>query len=287
MAICILGGKEGFLRKTLSTKLASLGQTVAIGATAAQFSTAIQNIYNNRYTEGQDSLKVSRKLTLTSSQTGTNVDIADNWYTTCDASAVYAAGVASVKVARKLTLTASQTGTDVNITDNWYTTCDASAVYNKGKTDATIANVDAQKITVYCHCEGHTSTTGANVVRPNATLTVTLPTGASGTHTVSGSVNTDGTGSKNETNITVNSWLTITTMTAYDVFRGNSRMEATFRVTYNGSTSTVKATLAATNVHQSGSADWYSDASSTRYIVTNGTTVYQKLAVSSSTAQMV
>ena len=46
--------------------------------------------------------------------------------------ATYDAGVASVKVARKLTLTASQTGSNVDITDNWYTTCDASAVYNAG-----------------------------------------------------------------------------------------------------------------------------------------------------------
>ena len=47
-------------------------------------------------------------------------------------SATYDAGVASVKVARKLTLTSSQIGSDVDIADNWYTTCDASAVYNAG-----------------------------------------------------------------------------------------------------------------------------------------------------------
>ena len=133
MGICILGGHEGFLRKTLSDKLTTLGQTIGIGATAAQFSNAIQSIYDDRYTAGQDSLKVSRKLTLTSSQTGTNINIADNWYTTCDASAVYAAGQASVKVARKLTLTSSQIGSNVDIADNWYTTCDASAVYTAGK----------------------------------------------------------------------------------------------------------------------------------------------------------
>ena len=246
MGFCILGGKENYLRKVLSDKLTSLGESISIGAAASAFSDAIQSIYTNRYADGQDSLKVSRKLTLTSSQTGSNV----------------------------------------NITDNWYTTCDASAVYNKGKADATIANVDAQKITVYCHCEGHTSTTGANVVRPNATLTVTLPNGSSGTRTVSGSVNTDGEGSKSESNITVNTWLTINSFTAYDAFRSNSRMDVTFTVKVNGTATKVHCTLKATNAHQSGSADWYSDATSTRYIVANGTTVYQKLAVSSSTAQM-
>lgn len=136
MGFCILGGKEGYLRKSLSDKLTSLGQTVGIGAAVADFTTAIQNIYTNRYTAGQDSLKVDRKLTLTSSQTGSNVNIADNWYTTCDASAVYTAGQNSVKTSRKLTLSASQTGTDVNITDNWYTTCDASAVYGAGQSSA-------------------------------------------------------------------------------------------------------------------------------------------------------
>lgn len=286
MGFCILGGKENYLRKVISDKLTSLGQTINIGATATAFASAIQTMYDSRYTAGQDSLKTARKLTLTSSQTGSNIDIADNWYTTCDASAVYTAGQNSVKTSRKLTLTSNQTGSNVDIADNWYTTCDASAVYSKGKSDATIANVDAQKITVYCHCEGHTSTTGANVVRPNATLTVTLPNGSSGTRTVSGSVNTDGEGSKSESNITVNTWLTINSFTAYDAFRSNSRMDVTFTVTVNGTTTKVHCTLKATNAHQSGSADWYSDATSTRYIVVNGTTVYQKLSVSSSTAQM-
>lgn len=46
--------------------------------------------------------------------------------------ATFDAGVASVKVARKLTLTASQKGSNVDIADNWYTTCDASAVYQAG-----------------------------------------------------------------------------------------------------------------------------------------------------------
>lgn len=136
MGFCILGGKEGYLRKSLSDKLTSLGQTVGIGAAVADFTNAIQNIYTSRYTEGQDSLKVARKLTLTSSQTGTNVNITDNWYTTCDASAVYTAGQNSLKVDRKLTLTSSQTGSNVNITDNWYTTCDASAVYGAGQSSA-------------------------------------------------------------------------------------------------------------------------------------------------------
>ena len=54
---------------------------------------------------------------------------------TVDRTAAYNAGVASVKVAKKLTLTASQTGNNVDIADDWYTTCDASAVYNKGVTD--------------------------------------------------------------------------------------------------------------------------------------------------------
>lgn len=48
----------------------------------------------------------------------------------------YDAGVQSVKVARKLTLSSAQTGSNIDIADNWYTTCDASAVYNKGVTDA-------------------------------------------------------------------------------------------------------------------------------------------------------
>ena len=92
MGFCILGGKESYLRKTLSDLLTSLGQAVGIGATPAQFSTAINNIYTDRYTAGQDSLKVNRKLTLTASQTGTNVDITDNWYTSVNASAVFTAG---------------------------------------------------------------------------------------------------------------------------------------------------------------------------------------------------
>lgn len=134
MGFCILGGKENYLRKVLSDKLTSLGQTINIGATATAFASAIQTMYDSRYTAGQDSLKTARKLTLTSSQTGSNINIADNWYTTCDASAVYTAGQNSVKTSRKLTLTASQTGTNVDIADNWYTTCDASAVYNAGVT---------------------------------------------------------------------------------------------------------------------------------------------------------
>lgn len=138
MGFCILGGKEGYLRKSLSDKLTSLGQTVGIGAAVADFTNAIQNIYTNRYTAGQDSLKVDRKLTLTSSQTGNNVNIADNWYTTCDASAVYTAGQNSVKTSRKLTLAANQTGKNVDIADNWYTTCDASAVYNAGVTAGSV-----------------------------------------------------------------------------------------------------------------------------------------------------
>lgn len=92
MGFCILGGKESYLRKTLSDLLTSLGQAVGIGATPAQFSTAINNIYTTRYTAGQDSLKVDRTLTLTASQTGTSVDITDNWYTKVNASAVYTAG---------------------------------------------------------------------------------------------------------------------------------------------------------------------------------------------------
>lgn len=92
MGFCILGGKENFLRKTISDKLTSLGQAIGIGATATQFANAIQSIYDTRYTAGQDSLKTARKLTLSSSQTGSNVDITDNWYTTVDASAVYSAG---------------------------------------------------------------------------------------------------------------------------------------------------------------------------------------------------
>lgn len=136
MGFCILGGKENYLRKVISDKLTSLGQTINIGATATAFASAIQTMYDSRYTAGQDSLKTARKLTLTSSQTGNNINIADNWYTTCDASAVYTAGQNSVKTSRKLTLTASQTGSNVDIADNWYTTCDASAVYNKGKADS-------------------------------------------------------------------------------------------------------------------------------------------------------
>lgn len=92
MGFCILGGKENFLRKTISDKLTSLGWLTNIGATPATYSNNIQSIYDTRYTDGQDSVKTSRKLTLTSSQTGSNVDITDNWYTTCDASAVYSAG---------------------------------------------------------------------------------------------------------------------------------------------------------------------------------------------------
>lgn len=92
MGFCILGGKENYLRKVISDKLTLLGQTINIGATATAFANAIQTIYDSRYTAGQDSLKTSRKLTLTSSQTGSNVDIADNWYTSCDASAVYSKG---------------------------------------------------------------------------------------------------------------------------------------------------------------------------------------------------
>lgn len=94
MGFCILGGKENYLRKVISDKLTLLGQTINIGATATAFANAIQTIYDSRYTAGQDSLKTSRKLTLTANQTGTNIDIADNWYTTCDASAVYAKGKA-------------------------------------------------------------------------------------------------------------------------------------------------------------------------------------------------
>ena len=139
MGFCILGGKENYLRKVISDKLTSLGQAINIGATATAFANAIQTIYDSRYTAGQDSLKTDRKLTLTSSQTGNNINIADNWYTTCDASAVYTAGQNSVKTSRKLTLTASQTGSNVDIADNWYTTCDASAVYKKGKTDGGIS----------------------------------------------------------------------------------------------------------------------------------------------------
>ena len=93
MGFCILGGKESYLRKTLSDLLTSLGQAVGIGATPAQYSTAINNIYSDRYTAGQDSLKVDRTLTLTASQTGSNVDITDNWYTKVNASAVYNAGI--------------------------------------------------------------------------------------------------------------------------------------------------------------------------------------------------
>lgn len=92
MGFCILGGKETYLRKTLSDLLTSLGEAVGIGATPAQFSSAITDIYNDRYTAGQDSLKVDRKLTLTESQKGSNVDITDNWYTRVDASAVYSVG---------------------------------------------------------------------------------------------------------------------------------------------------------------------------------------------------
>ena len=143
MGFCFLGGRENPLRKAISDKLTALGQAVNMGAMASAFTTAIQNIYDNRYTAGQDSLKTNRKLTLTSSQTGSNVDITDNWYTSVDASEVYTAGQNSLKVDRKLTLPAAATGTNYNITDNWYTTVDASAVYtagtNQGKTD-TISN---------------------------------------------------------------------------------------------------------------------------------------------------
>lgn len=90
--------------------------------------------YSKGQTAGANSVKKANKLTLTATQTGNNIDIADNWYTTADASAVYKAGQDSVKKTNKLTLTANQTGTSVDITDGWYTSCDASAVYNAGKT---------------------------------------------------------------------------------------------------------------------------------------------------------
>lgn len=97
MGFCILGGKETYLRKTLSDLLTSLGEAVGIGATPAEFSSAITDIYADRYTAGQDSLKVNRKLTLTASQIGTNEDITDNWYTSVNASAVYNAGQDAAK----------------------------------------------------------------------------------------------------------------------------------------------------------------------------------------------
>lgn len=105
MGFCILGGKENYLRKVISDKLTLLGQTINIGASATAFANAIQTIYDSRYTAGQDSLKTSRKLTLTASQTGSNVDIADNWYTTCDASAVYNKGKTDGGISRATHLT--------------------------------------------------------------------------------------------------------------------------------------------------------------------------------------
>ena len=242
MGFCILGGKENYLRKVLSDKLTSLGESISIGAAASAFSDAIQSIYTNRYADGQDSLKVSRKLTLSSSQTGSNVNIADNWYTTCD----------------------------------------ASAVYNKGKSDATIANVDGQKITVYLKIHEETHIYGGEHVGGNATLTITLPNGTRGTRSLSGDVVVTASNETLASGIVLNSMK----LTCRD--RSYATVEATFSVTYGGSTSKVYCKLNSDN-NQSGSgstSSWYGDGESTRYIVANGTTVYQKLAVSSSTAQM-
>lgn len=289
MGFCILGGKENYLRKMLSDKLTSLGQVIGIGATATAFTDAIQTIYNTRYTDGQDSLKTARKLTLTSSQTGSNVDIADNWYTTCDASAVYTAGQNSLKVARKLTLTASQTGNNVNITDNWYTTCDASAVYAKGKTDATISNVDAQKISVYMKIHDETHIYGGENVSVNATITITLPNGVSGTKSVSNSAYTSGDVTATASNVTLATGIVLNSMTATGRDRNYGTLDATFTVTYNGSSSKVRCKLNSDN-NQDGSgstSSWHGDGESTRYIVVNGTMGYQKLSVSSSTIQMI
>ena len=169
MGFCFLGGRENPLRKAIADKLTALGQAVNMGAMASAFTTAIQNIYDNRYTAGQDSLKTNRKLTLTSSQTGSNVDITDNWYTTVDASAVYTAGQNSLKVDRKLTLPAAATGTNYNITDNWYTTVDASAVYNAGEVQGRAAN---KGMTVYSI---QTAENGSGQLK--STVTQTLPAG--------------------------------------------------------------------------------------------------------------
>lgn len=288
MGFCILGGKENYLRKVISDKLTSLGQTINIGATATAFASAIQTMYDSRYTAGQDSLKTARKLTLTSSQTGSNIDIADNWYTTCDASAVYTAGQNSVKTSRKLTLTSSQTGSNVDIADNWYTTCDASAVYSKGKSDATIANVDGQKITVYLKIHEETHIYGGEHVGGNATFTVTLPNGTKGTKSLSDGKYTSGDVVVTASNETLASGIVLNSMKLTCRDRSYATVEATFSVTYGGSTSKVYCKLNSDN-HQDGSgstSSWYGDGESTRYIVAKGTTVYQKLAVSSSTAQM-
>lgn len=248
MGFCILGGKENYLRKVLSDKLTSLGESISIGAAASAFSDAIQSIYTNRYADGQDSLKVSRKLTLSSSQTGSNVNIADNWYTTCD----------------------------------------ASAVYNKGKSDATIANVDGQKITVYLKIHEETHIYGGEHVGGNATLTITLPNGTRGTRSLSDGKYTSGDVVVTASNETLASGIVLNSMKLTCRDRSYATVEATFSVTYGGSTSKVYCKLNSDN-NQSGSgstSSWYGDGESTRYIVANGTTVYQKLAVSSSTAQM-
>ena len=114
MGFCVLGGKENVLRRALSQTLTSLGEAVGIGASVTAFTSAIQSIYTDRYTAGQDSLKVSRKLTLNSSQTGPNENINDNWYTTCDASAVYNAGVTATKKGTAVALDVRHTKTFTN-----------------------------------------------------------------------------------------------------------------------------------------------------------------------------
>lgn len=111
MGFCLLGGKENYLRKVISDKLTALGEIIGMGASATQYADAIQDIYDSRYTAGQDSLKTDRKLTLPAAATGTNYDIADNWYTRVDASAVYNAGITNGRAAVTSECTEIFTGT--------------------------------------------------------------------------------------------------------------------------------------------------------------------------------
>lgn len=78
------------LTKNLS-KIANAINKYVTTSTTASVDTMVSNI-PKIYAKGQSDLKVARKLTLKANQTGNNVDITDNWYTTCDASAVYNTG---------------------------------------------------------------------------------------------------------------------------------------------------------------------------------------------------
>lgn len=201
---------------------------------------------------------------------------------------IYAKGQSDLKVARKLTLKANQTGNNVDITDNWYTTCDASAVYTQGKASATISSIDANKISVYLLIHEETHIYGGEHVGGNATLKVTLPDGTSGTKSLSDGKYTSNDLVVSASNETLASGIVLNSMELTCRDRHYATVEATFTVTYMGATSKIYCKLNSDNNQsgEGPTSSWYGDGESTRYILVSGNTGYQKLPVSNGTLQM-